>query len=88
MTKGLWPSVDHSLLSPSGRMSKRARKAANDRETKRLFGPNGLAYPGLPPQPPKRDAMLRVAKELRELAARGFHPKRHTKEADEPTMSR
>ena len=35
MTKGLWPSVDHSLLSPSGRMSKRARKAANDRETKR-----------------------------------------------------
>ena len=33
------PSIDHSLLSPSGRVSKRARKAALKREQARLFPP-------------------------------------------------
>lgn len=32
-----WPSIDHSLLSPSGHISKRARKAALAREHDRLF---------------------------------------------------
>jgi hypothetical protein len=33
------PSIDHSLISPSGRMSKRAREAALKREAGRLFPP-------------------------------------------------
>lgn len=32
-----WISIDHSLLSPNGRMSKRARAAAIKREAGRLF---------------------------------------------------
>lgn len=34
---GTWPSIDHGLLSPSGRTSKRARKAAMEREQERLW---------------------------------------------------
>lgn len=37
--RGNWPSIDHSLLSPSGKMSKRARRAAMDREREKLFPP-------------------------------------------------
>lgn len=33
------PSIDHGLLSPSGRMSKQARKAAMEREAAKLFPP-------------------------------------------------
>lgn len=33
------PSIDHSLLSPSGRVSRRARQAALKREHDRLFPP-------------------------------------------------
>lgn len=36
-TVGTWPSIDHSLISPSGRMSNRARKAAEKRENAKLF---------------------------------------------------
>jgi len=33
------PTIDHGLLSPNGRMSKRAREAALKREATRLFPP-------------------------------------------------
>lgn len=33
------PTIDDSLLSPSGRMSKRAREAAMKREAKRIIQP-------------------------------------------------
>lgn len=35
------PAIDHSMISPSGRVSARARKATTDRERVRLFGPLG-----------------------------------------------
>ena len=33
-----WPAIDHSTLSPSGRVSKRIRKAALERTRRELFG--------------------------------------------------
>ena len=62
-----------ALSSPSGRMSGRARKAAVKRLSVALFGPAGLAPPERPQEDP-RDALLRRARELRELAARGMSP--------------
>lgn len=43
------PSIDHGILSPSGRVSKRA--------TSELFAPWGghLPRPGLPPQPSEKN---------------------------------
>lgn len=49
------PTIDHSLLSPSGRMSKRARKAAIKRETARLF-----SEPYVPPAPDTRTRRERL----------------------------
>lgn len=34
--------LDHSLLSPSGRLSKRSKKAATERLASQLFGPEYL----------------------------------------------
>lgn len=39
-----WPILDHGILSPSGRVSRRAEKAAKERVRKELFGP-GIPYP-------------------------------------------
>ncbi len=77
-----WPSIDHSILSPSGHCSKRAREAALKREYARLFPPDVLAdFRGHRPVESKRDNLLRRAKQLRELAARGMHPRSYPKEA-------
>lgn len=73
------PSIDHSLLSPSGHMSKRARKAAERREHERLFA--GVNLNGTTPQPTERERLLRHAAVLRDLAERGFRPKYHRKHA-------
>ena len=71
-----WPMADWP--GPSGRMSKRARKALDKRMRERLFG--GLDIrPKLPPQPTKRERLLRRAQELRELVARGMHPRAYPK---------
>ena len=78
---GTWPSVDHSLLSPSGHMSKRARAAASERLRVELFGEEGLAHPE-PAQPTDSEAWLRKAANLREMAARGMHPRKYVKEAE------
>ena len=76
-----WPCIDHSILSPSGRVSKRARKAALERTRKELFGPNGLARPSCP-QPTKREQLLRQAQNLRALAARGMSTRAFNREAE------
>ena len=81
-----WPSIDHSLLSNTGRMSKRARKAALKREFERLFPkdlfPNGIPIHQLPTQPTDKERLLEQAKQLRELAERGMCVHKYTKEAE------
>lgn len=78
----MFPSIDHSLLSPNGRMSKRARKAAMDREAKRLFeGVTSLTgeYTQEQINEQKRQHNLNYAAFLRDLAAKGMNPKKHLK---------
>ena len=74
------PAIDHSLLSPSGHMSKRARKAAIERETIRLFAGIDLNPPVL--QPTEKERLLRQAAILRRLAERGMKPRAYKKEAE------
>ena len=74
------PAIDHSTLSPSGRVSKRTRRAAQERTRLELFGPDGLQR-ATTPQPSKRERLLAQAAELRELADRGMSPRKHRKEA-------
>lgn len=76
---------DHGILSPSGKISKRARKAALKRLTDRLW-PNGLTremlYGPGPAQPTEKERLLEQAKRLRDLADRGMARRKYTKEAD------
>ncbi len=79
----MWPSIDHSILSPSGHCSKRARKAALKREYARLFPPDVLAdMRGHLPQVSEREQLMRQAKQLRELAERGMCPRKYRREAE------
>ena len=78
------PSIDHSLLSPSGKCSQRAREAALKREAARLFPPG--FWDQAEPTPEARAAqevirLRRSAATLREMAARGMNAKRYTREA-------
>ena len=79
------PSIDHSILSPSGRVSKRAREAALKREAERLFPPGYWDSPE-PTEQEKRAAkalsLRRSATNLRELADRGMSRRKFTKQAD------
>jgi hypothetical protein len=68
-----------ALSSPSGRMSKRARKAAEARLAKTLFG-NWKPEPT--PQPTQAESLLRRAAILRDLAARGMSTRAFNREAD------
>lgn len=70
-----------ALSSPNGRMSKRAKEAAQKRLGIALFGEAGIPR-ALPPQPSERDKLLRQAATLRDLAARGMSARKFTKEAD------
>ncbi len=81
--KCTWPSIDHGILSPSGKMSKRVRENYLERFRVELFGEKGMPSPGLPEQPSKRDRLLREATELRALAARGMKPRAYIKKAME-----
>ena len=79
------PSIDHSILSPSGRMSQRARKAAMSAEAARLFPPGYFDKPEKTPEEllsEKRTRELRHATQLRALASRGMCTRKYTKEAD------
>lgn len=71
-----------ALSSPSGRMSKAARRRAEERLRVELFGPHGLEGPKAT-QPAERDVLLRQAAELRGLAARGMKPRAYLKRAEE-----
>ena len=71
-----------SLTSPSGKMSKRARDAAEERLRVSIFGEKGLEGPKVK-QPEKVDTLRRQAKELRALAERGMKPRAYRKKADE-----
>ena len=82
------PAIDHSLLSPSGRMSKRARKAAHEREEARVAAWWAKKYPAPSPEEQaskeaaeKRERLLRTAANLEDLANRGMHPRKYRKEA-------
>ena len=68
-----------ALISSSGRMSKRALRAAQERIGRMIF-PNGLARPTCP-QPSEREALLRQAGELRALAVRGMKSRAYRKQA-------
>ena len=72
-----------ALSSPSGRMSGRARAAADARLRVALFGPTGHLPAVVVPQPSRRAALLHQAAELRELAARGMKPRAYRRRADE-----
>ena len=74
------PMFDHGILSPSGRVSKRARKAALARAAKDIF-PDGLARPTCL-QLTMREQLLSQAQNLRALAARGMRPRAFIKEAE------
>lgn len=74
------PGVDHSLISPNGRMSKRSKVLAQERTRRALFG-DGLAFPSCP-QPSDKEYYLRKAAEFRDLAARGVQSRRHLREAE------
>lgn len=70
-----------SLTSPSGKMSSRARKAANERLSKSLFGEAGLEAPK-GRDVPEIERLRNRARELRGLAERGMKPIAFSKEAD------
>jgi hypothetical protein len=77
-----------ALSSPSGRMSKRARAAAEKRLVEALFGPGGatreaITGGALPTPLTKRECLLRRAADLRELAARGMCVRKYTRKAAE-----
>ena len=76
-----WPSIDHSFISPNGRISDRARKEYMKRFTKELFGEEGMPAPTCR-QPSKKESYLRQARELRDLAARGMKPRAYIKQAE------
>ena len=71
-----------ALSSPSGRMSKRARKKAENRLSLALFGPEGLQRP-VTTQPSKAVKLRRWAAELRALANRGMRPRAYYAKADQ-----
>jgi hypothetical protein len=82
--KGSWPSIDHSFLSPSGKISKKSRDKYLKQFAKELFPkemfPNGLQ--GECRQPSEKERLLSQAKRLRDLANNGMCVRKYNKEAD------
>ena len=79
------PSIDHTLLSPSGHVSKRARAAAIKREAARLFPPGFWDEPERTDEEKRADEVVslkRHAATLRDLAACGMNTRRYNSEAD------
>lgn len=70
-----------ALSSPNGRMSKRAKAAAQKHLAIALFGEGGLPKRGLPPQPTRAESLRREAKHCRDLASRGMRPRAFLKQA-------
>lgn len=79
------PSIDHSLLSPSGHQSRRARKAAMKQEAAKLFPPGYFDAPTPTPAEQARqqaESLRRTAQNLRDLAARGMRRRKFAREAE------
>jgi 5'-deoxynucleotidase YfbR-like HD superfamily hydrolase len=78
----MWPSIDHSFLSPSGHISKRSKKIYMDKFIKELF-PEGMKEAIKPKikQPTEKERMLMQAKRLQDLADAGMSARKYTKEA-------
>lgn len=80
------PAIDHSLISPNGRMSKRAREAAIKREAERLFPKGFFDAPKKTEQEiakDKAETLRRAAANLRDLAKRGMQTRKFTREAEQ-----
>ena len=82
--EGVRPSIDRPgadwMLGGSGRISKRAEKAAKARMAKELFGPEGLKPPQQE-QPGHEERLERDIKMFRDFVKRGFGVRKHEKEA-------
>ena len=79
------PSIDHTILSPSGRVSKRARAAALKREHDRLFPPGYWNEPtktDAEKAREKADSLRRSAANLRQLAEKGMSVRKFTRAAE------
>lgn len=72
---------DHGILSPSGHVSKRARKATEAKLRQNIM--DAIAALPQPKQPSKKANLLRQAAELRVLAARGMCIRKYPKMAAE-----
>ena len=79
------PSIDHSILSPSGKCSAASKKTALARESEKLFPP------GIWDKAPETEGEAREGKitalairieTLRKLADNGMGVKKHRREAD------
>jgi len=71
--------INHSEISPSGRVSNRTREATRKRNWQRLLDAD--IGPKAPPQPTQAEALYRQAAQLRELADRGMSPTKYRREA-------
>jgi hypothetical protein len=71
-----------ALSSPSGRMSGAARKAALKRIHDQLFPPGFWDVPA-PTTEHRRQALLRSAADLRDLASRGMNARAFIRKAQE-----
>lgn len=82
------PSIDHGLLSPSGRASKRSRQYLLDDYKRRCNEYDAIHYPPPSEEEAARKAtrakiteLRRHAAELRQWATLGIHPRSYPKEA-------
>lgn len=84
MTDGLRRSVDHSFLSPSGRVSKRSREAALKRTAAELFPPGYWDREKSDNEKRKEEieSLRQAAAGLRDLASRGIRSRKYTAEAE------
>ncbi|MDP2815439.1 MAG: hypothetical protein Q8O19_02035, partial [Rectinemataceae bacterium] len=88
MMFSLRPNLDHSLLSPSGKVSGRAKDAAMKRFSNEQdayeIAKYGEVLDGSPktPQPSERENLERRIKELEDLANRGMSVAKFRKEAN------
>lgn len=79
------PAIDQSYLSPSGRVSQRAKRVSDERVRRELFPPGFWDWltQSRPMTDAEKAASLRAAAmNLRELADRGMRPRAHRREAD------
>lgn len=72
------PSVDHTFLSPSGKVSKRARRAAEKITRDLLFPPGYWDVPEI--EVSEREKLEKEIKYFREYSGRGIPPRRAEKE--------